>query len=199
MTDDSILGTFADEIESGAEAPAETPKRRQTSPIAGKTPNIVNPTDERHERDKTFWLDTGHGFEIGFADGIERPKRDHLPVEILATFGSIDDPLSLPRWLFFVELLPTDRPLPVWLIHDPITKESLAPSCGLSADWQKRREQLIGICCERCGRSVFWRDLEGREKCFVCQPRRFKDERDLFADFFRLPGHPNGCDYWSDE
>lgn len=203
---ESILGSFIDEIEPVVE---EKPKAKPRAAAPAELPDLTGELPKKQtSRGSTgeFWLDTGHGFELGFSDGRPRNARN-LPREAIELFGDYEERHLLPRWLFFCELM-GDRDIPPWLLHDRLERfadesdddyslrTSLAPSFGLSAKWEERVEQLKGICCERCGRSLVWRTLDGKEHCATCHPRKYRDERDLFAGYFKLEGHDYGLDWW---
>lgn len=188
---DSLLSQLADEILEGIEALAE-PSTRPAAAAGTEVPALTPKAG--HEPSVGFWLETRFGFELGFPDGRERKPRN-LPRHVIEWFGSLDDPLSLPRWLFYHELL-GDRMPPQWKLTDPVTKLSVAPSFGLPADHAKRTKALAGIACERCGRSLAWADGDGRERCLVCRPSFFSDERSTFAHYVKWAGHPAGCDFW---
>lgn len=188
---DSLLAGFADELERAPEERPAAPQRPLRA-AGGSLPDELGPARPkaggRREADGYFWLDTGHGFELGWSDGRPRTPR-RLPREAIELFGPLDRPDDLPRWLFHHEL---DRPVPVWHFS-----EGDRVRIGLPADWHKARAIIDGVaCCFRCGRSLYWIDVDGNERCIVCLPPKFRDERTTLVGWRKLPGHVWGCDSW---
>lgn len=184
----SLLDGFADELDKEPETtPAGAPQRARGS--SESLPDVVDEIGPKSfKADGYFWLDTGFGFELGWSDGRRRTARS-LPREAIELFGPLDNPNELPRWLFHHEL---DRPVPIWHFS-----EGDRVRIGLPADWHKARAVIDGVdCCFRCGRSLYWVDVDGVERCIVCLPPKFRDERSTLVGWRRLPGHVWGCDQW---